>query len=241
MGKNLHWLLITTVLVLSIAMASVVTASPELPVIRVEPKDNTAEVGETFTVSITVTGITEEESLYGWECRITFSPSIINAVNATEELFLKKVTGYNTFWRMNIDNANGTVDLLAMFEFGGLPPTGATGSGTLATITFKAVGQGATNLEFKEEKDMELHTVYGEAPNQYDYPIDHTAEGGFFRNAGSPIPPYLIAGVVVAVAVAVCTVAVFYFRRKRVSAKPRERSFPKFPLSFCHVITKEFY
>jgi len=216
MGKNLHWLLIITVLVLSIAMAGVVTASPELPVIRVEPKNNTAGVGETFTVDITVADITENESLYGWECRITFNPSIINAVNATEGPFLKKVTGYNTFWSMNIDNASGKVKLGAMFEFGGFPPTGATGSGTLAKVTFKAVGQGATNLEFKEEKHTELDTVYGEAPNQYVYPIAHTAEGGFFSNAGSPIPLHVIAGVVVVVAV--CTVAVFYFRRKRVSA-----------------------
>ena len=214
MRKNLHWLLLTTVFMLSIAMAGVGTASPT-PVIRVEPKDNTADVGETFAVNITVTDITEEESLYGWECRITFNPNIINAVNATEGPFLKD-TGYETFWRMEIDNTTGTVDILALIspsiEWSGFPPTGANGSGTLATLTFKAVGQGATDLDFKEEKDTELHTVKGEPPSQYDYPIDHTAEDGFFRNS-APIPLQLIAGIVVVVAA--CTVAVFYFRRRR--------------------------
>ena len=216
MRKNLHWLLLATVFVLSITMAGVGTASPALPVIRVEPKDNTAEVGETFTVDITVTGIAEERSLYGWECRITFNPDIISAVNATEGPFLKD-TGYETFWIIEIDNTNGTVDLLATFQFGVLPPTGAVGTGTLATVTFKAVGRGATDLEFKEcarehlYGDTELDTI---TSGMVD-PILHTAKGGFFSNAGPPIPLNLIAGVVVVVAV--CVAAVFYFRRKRAS------------------------
>lgn len=217
MRKNLHWLVLTTVFMLSIAMAGVGTASPASPVIRVEPKDNTAEVGETFAVDITVTGITEEESLYGWECRITFKPGIINAVNATEGPFLEDA-GYDTTWLPpKIDNTTGTIDVGALItpsmEWDGFPPNGAVGSGTLATVTFKAVGQGATDLDFKEKKDTELHTVIIAGGAQYDYPIDHTAEDGFFRNAGPPIPLHIIAGIVVVVAV--CTVAVFYFRRKR--------------------------
>ena len=221
MRKNLHWLLLTTVFMVSIAMAGVGTASPALPVIRVEPKNNTAGVGETFDVNITVTGITEKESLYGWECRITFKPGVINAVNATEGPFLKD-TGYETVWLSpKIDNTVGTIDMGALFmpskEWDGFPPNGAVGSGTLVTITFKAVGQGPSPLEFKEkEKDTELHTVKGEAPNQYPSPIAHTAEGGSFSNVGPPIPLHLIAGVVVVVAV--CTVAVFYLRRRRASA-----------------------
>ncbi len=213
MRKNLHWLLLTTVFTLSIAMAGIGTGSPVLPVIHVEPKDNTAGVGETFTVDITVSGITEEESLYGWDCRITFDPGIINAVNATEGPFLKD-TGYETFWTKQIDNDTGTVDMLAVIYELPYPAEGAVGSGTLATITFKAVGQGPSGLEFKDkEKDTELDTVKGEAPNQYVSPIDHTAEDGSFSNIGSPIPLHLIAGIVGAVAV--CTFAVFYFRRKR--------------------------
>ena len=220
MRKNLHWLLLATVFVLSITMAGVGTASPALPVIRVEPKDNTAEVGETFTVDIIVADITEEESLYGWECRITFNPDIINAVNATEGPFLED-TGYEAMWLTpNIDNTVGTIDMGALLmpsiEWGGFPPNGAVGSGNLATITFKAVGQGPSDLGFKDKKDTELHTVvYPGTIYEDTCPIDHTAKGGSFSNAGPPIPLSLIAGVVVVVAV--CVVAVFYFRRKRAS------------------------
>ncbi|NVM22909.1 MAG: hypothetical protein HWN68_14140 [Desulfobacterales bacterium] len=218
MRKNLHWLVLTTIFVLSIVMAGIGTASPAEPAVHVEPKDNTAEVGETFGVNITVTDITEEESLYSWDCRITFDPGIINAVNATEGTFLTS-TGYDTTWLPpNIDNITGTIDMGAIItpsmEWNGFPPNGAVGSGTLATVTFKAVGQGATGLDFKEkEMDTALYTVIFAAGDQNNAPIAHNAEGGVFSNAGPPIPLHLIAGVVGAVVV--CTFAVFYFRRKR--------------------------
>lgn len=214
MRKNLYWLVLTTILMLSIAMASVGTASPAQPAIHVEPKDNTAEVDETFVVNIAVTEITEEESLYLWECRITFNPDIINAVNATEGPFLKD-TGYETFWAMEMNNTIGRVDILAMISEFPYPPNGATGSGTLATITFEAVGRGETYLEFKEEDDTRLRTIKGEAPDQYIYPIPHDREDGFFRNAGAQISLQLVAAIVVVVVVAVCIFTVFYLRRRR--------------------------
>jgi len=214
MRKSLRWLLLTTVFMLSIAMACICVASAaELPVIRIEPKDNTGGVGETFTVNITVTGITEGESLYGWECRITFNHRIINAVNATEGSFLKDVSN-ETMWVAEMNNTLGRVDLLAIFKFGKFPPTGAVGSGTLATVTFEIVGQGASSLEFKEELDTDLYTaITGTGGIKTTAPITHTAEGGFFRNAGPPIPLHLIAGIVVAIAI--CTGALFYFRKRR--------------------------
>jgi len=213
MRKNLYGIFLTTVIILSIAMASVGTASPEEPVIRLEPNSNTAGVGETFSVDITVTGISEEESLYGWECsKITFNPSIINAVNVTEGPFLKD-TGYSTVFSKRIDNTTGTVKALGVISELPFPPTGANGSGTLATIIFKAVGQGATGLVFETKDDTTLQTVTGEYPNQYNNPIIHTAEGSSFNNGGPQIPLYII-GVVVVVVVAVSAVAVFYWRKR---------------------------
>jgi len=217
MRKNLYWLFLTTVIILSMAMASVSTASPEEPVIRLEINNNAAGVGETFTVNITVTGISEEESLYGWECtKITFNPGIINAVNVTEGPFLRD-TGYSTFFLGKIDNTTGTVKALGMIE-PPFPPTGANGSGTLATIIFKAVGQGATGLVFEKKDDTTLQTVIGEYPYQNNYPITHTAESGLFNNGGPQIPLYIV-GIVVVVVVAVSAVTVFYFRRKRAQTR----------------------
>jgi len=209
---------------LGIAMASVSTASPATSVIRVEPKNNTAKVGETFTVNITVAGIVLGEplpaceGLYGWECRITFKRGVIHAVNATEGPFLK-TSGYNTTWLPpKIDNEVGTITIGALLtpSVVGFPPNGAVGSGVLATVTFEVVGRGLTVLDFKEEEDAELWTVvYPSTINEDTTPIDNTAEDGKFSNAGPPISLNLVAGVVVVVAV--CAVAMFYFRRKKAS------------------------
>ncbi len=96
------------------------------------------------------------------------------------------------------------------------PENGATGSGTLAMVTFKVVGTGETGLDFKPGF-TELYTVIGEAPNPIEYPIDHTAKNGFFRNAGAPISIELIVGIVVVVILVI--VALLYFRRKRASTR----------------------
>jgi len=220
MRKNLCWLFAIMVLMLSVAMVTVGTVSAAAPVIRVVPKDNTADVGETFSVNLTVSDITADESLYGWECRITFNPAIVNALEAVEGPFLGS-TGYDTTWLSpSISNTIGTIDMGGLLtpaaEWNGFPPNGASGSGTLATITFKVVGQGATDLYFKEETDTELDSVIIAGGSQNESPIVHTAEKGSFSNAGVPIQgqlPMIIAGVVVVVVVVV--LVVLYFRKKR--------------------------
>ena len=40
------------------------------------------------------------------------------------------------------------------------PPAGASGSGTLATIIFKAVGQGPTGLDFNEKDGATLRQAF---------------------------------------------------------------------------------
>jgi len=219
MRKNLYWFFLTLIFVLSMAMTYMGAASSASPVIRLEPKDNTAAVGENFTVNITVTGITEEQSLYLWDCRINFNPGIIHAVDATEGPFLK-TTGYDTTWLSpSINNTAGTIDVGAFLTFSaqwdGFPPHGAVDTGTLATVTFQVVGQGATELAFKEKKDTELNTILIVSGIQHVNPITHNAEGGFFRNAGAPISLDLISIALIAGIVVIGSVAVFYFWRKR--------------------------
>jgi len=52
------------------AVVSVSTASPGLAVISVEPPTSTAEVGETFSVDINITDVS---NLYSWEFRMSFN------------------------------------------------------------------------------------------------------------------------------------------------------------------------
>jgi len=209
------------VFMLSVVMATVRSASAAAPVIRVVPRDNTAEVGKTFSVNVTVSDITEEENLYGWECRVTFNPAIVNALDAVEGPFLG-ATGYDTTWLPpSIDNTVGTIDIGCLLtpaaEWDGFPPNGASGSGTLATISFTVVGQGATDLYFREERDTELDSVMIAGGSQNEVPIVHTAEKGVFSNAGTVISSQLIliiVGIVVVVVVG-AIVVLYFFRRKR--------------------------
>jgi hypothetical protein len=182
--KAVSGIMLTLLLIgmLTLALNNQPLKAEPTPVVSVYPPTSTAEVGETFTVNIIVTEITEEDSLYLWECRITFNPDIINAVNATEGPFLKD-TGCETFWAKEINNTTGRIDILAMISEFPYPPNGAAGSGTLATVTFEAVGQGETDLELHAW----LSAIKGEAPGQYVIPIEHTTEGGFFTNAPPPI------------------------------------------------------
>jgi len=46
-------------------------------IVAIDPLLSTATAGETFSVNITVTGITEERSLYGWEIALSFDPSVL--------------------------------------------------------------------------------------------------------------------------------------------------------------------
>jgi uncharacterized membrane protein len=222
MRKNLHWFILVLIFVLSIAITYTASLAQALPVIRLEPKDNTAAIGENFAVNVTVTGITEEKSLYGWECRITFNPNILHAVDATEGPFLK-TTGYDTTWLSpNIDNAAGSIRIGALLtpsaQWNGFPPNGAVGTGTLATVTFQVVGQGSTGLEFKECErphlygDTELYSVTAGATDL----INHTAEGGTFSNAGGFLLPSLsLETIALLIVVAIGCGVVFYFWRKR--------------------------
>lgn len=203
------------ILIVGIATAGVVKAST--PVVRVEPKSNKADPGETFSVTITVTDIVISplcKGLYGWEAWMTFKPKVINAVNATEGPFLKTACNETIWVPVKINNTEGTVRVGAMISpFPSFPPTGANESGVLATITFEVMSTGRTSLHFEPVK-TKLYTVISD----YNAPIEFTAVDGVFDNRAFVLSTELI-GAIVVVVVVVCVVAVFFYRRRRAAAR----------------------
>lgn len=192
---------------LSLALAVPSKASPA-PVIRMVPKDNAAEPDTTFTLNVTVVGIEATRSLFGWEVKIKFDPNILNAVGGADGPFLN-TSGHPTYWLPpEIDNTEGTIILGALLT-PPFPSQGAVGSGTLATVTFKAVSRGSTALDFE---DTEMYTVI----SKNNVPIMHTHEDGSFSNAAGFMPSLELVGVVVAV-VAVGGVGLFLYMRRRKS------------------------
>jgi len=194
-------MLLTTVLLVCIAMAGIGKASPAT--VAVDPQSvEDLEAGESFTVDITVTDVTD---LIIWEVEMTFDPAVLNVENATDGPFLQQF-GETIFFPVVIDNTVGTVIIGGSFNVP-YPENGATGSGVLTTITFTVKGYGTTELD----PQPNLYTVKGWNPMD----IPHTTVKGVFRNrgAGTILNIQIIVGIVVAAAIG--GIAVFFFWRRR--------------------------
>jgi len=155
-------------------------------VFRVEVRKATAggsltfqeyEVGATipadsFTVRVNVAEVT---ALVSWQVNITFNPAVLQAIIAWEGPFLKQLNPPGTtFLTPAIDNSAGWITagaVLKNYNYGGV-----TGSGTLATVCFKAIGQGNSVLHLDEET-TKLRTWDGSTL----VPIEHTTVSGFFQ------------------------------------------------------------
>jgi hypothetical protein len=214
--KNLHWIVIATLLMFSITFVRVGTASPEIKIAVDPPQVKDLDPGSTFTVDIIVTGIVinEYSGLYAWDFELEFNSKILNVVNATEGPFLKTVFNETT-WGENlappkIDNDAGTITQgnthLPIYP---MPTSGATGNGTLATVTFEVVSRGVTELHFK------LSELYTFEPPNWSMKMEHTAVDGFFSNGtGTELSLGLIAAIIIGVIIC-CSGAFFYIRRRR--------------------------
>jgi len=193
--SGLSWITLIILLLACITIQGVgiVEAPSGTPKVYVDPPISTAALDETFNVSIAVTGITVEESLYGWEFTLSFDPSVLEVAshNETHQIpgtvppIYYNVTVYHVYegpfletageatFYYEIDNATGTVNAYGMIKFP-FPSQGAVGSGVLATIGFRVKAEGATLLQFEY---TELYTVILNTIS----PIYHTALDGFFE------------------------------------------------------------
>jgi len=171
------------------------TASGQaLPVISIDPPTNTAAPGGNFTINIIVAGITGSESLYGWEVKISFNPSILNTSrrDVNRGPFLRDAVspyGYSTIYSEQVDNLIGVVNVgESVFPKSPpdppYPPTGATGNGTLATITFYVKADGASLLHFEKDRHK-LFTIVATSVIE----ITHEVTDSVFDNREPPFLP----------------------------------------------------
>jgi hypothetical protein len=96
-------------------------------------------VCEQFTVDINITDVVD---LVGWSLNITFNPNLVECLSVEEGSFLKSA-GVTIFGE-RINNTAGYVVALDSIMIGG----SASGSGTLANVTFHCLGIGDTYLAF---------------------------------------------------------------------------------------------
>jgi hypothetical protein len=176
MRKELLGISIVTVILFSLTQANVGTASPE-PIVSFDPQPINKLVGSTFDINITVANVT---NLYAWQFNVTFNPSVLEFTGIEEGPFLKQA-GTTYMLPTIIDNDAGFTFFGVSLWLYPAPPGGANGSGTLATITFAATGNGTSTLHFYESKLNDW-----DHEHKVPVPIPHTAVDG--SATATPIP-----------------------------------------------------
>jgi len=102
-------------------------------------------IGDTFNIDIDVTSIV---NFTCWQLKLYFLRGVLNCTAAVEGPFL--MTGGGTFYSKTIsNNFNATHGQLLAYSTL-LGATSVTGSGTILTVTFKAVGVGSTPLHMAD-------------------------------------------------------------------------------------------
>ena len=159
--------------------------------IQVAPLASTVDGGTTFTINLTVTDVTD---LAVWEFRIFYLNTKLNCTSAAKGPFLE--TGgssqFFTFATYNAYNVTHGCVLLGASLIGAVP--GVSGSGTLATITFKAIGSGDTPLHFDSDPTWSFLKDSTPPPRN---PIPYTTVDGTVHVTG-PEPDIAITGISVA-------------------------------------------
>ncbi len=125
-------------------------------------------IGDTFTLDLNAENISD---LAGWQFNISFDPAALEAVEVNEGDFLKTDGGATFFQKGMIDNTTGKITGLNATRFN---EDGATGTGTLLSITFLAKAEGETQLTLN---NFQLGSTTGEPITAVPPEVVITIEG----------------------------------------------------------------
>jgi len=109
--------------------------------ISLQPNAPTVTVGQTFTLSVDITGATD---LYGYQFDLGFDPTILKAVSVSEGAFLG-TGGPTIFLPGTIDNVGGSITANADILNGAV--SGVNGDGDLLDVTFQALAGGSSDVQ----------------------------------------------------------------------------------------------
>jgi len=144
-----------------------------LATIYLDPSSKDVERGETFTIDINIAAVT---NLSTWEFKLAWNPDIIRLNNpdlVQEGPFLKNVGPTSGLYKAFIPQFPASPREMIVGCMLLEPGVGATGSGTLANVTFWV------------KNDAKGHTVLDlfdtELLDPFVYPIAHASAGGFIK------------------------------------------------------------
>jgi hypothetical protein len=139
-----------TNIILAIALASVIFLSLigsvrcSGTVISISPSSDTipqSQIGKSLQVNITISNVT---NLWGWVVTLNWNPTILNFTNMTEGPFLDSV-GSTLFLYPTPGSGSLTQITDELLE-----NTSVNGNGTLATINFKVLAYGQSNITLSD-------------------------------------------------------------------------------------------
>ena len=109
--------------------------------------------GDTFTLNLNAEKVAD---LAGWQADIAYDRNVLEAVEVTEDDFLKTEGGNTFFQNGTIDNAVGKISDLFSAR---ISESGVSGTGTLLSVTFKAKAGGETQVTLE---NFEFSSISGE-------------------------------------------------------------------------------
>jgi hypothetical protein len=138
-------------------------------------------VGDTFDVSVEVSDVV---GLWQWVFGLSWDPSVLALEGSPVEGAFLKQGGSTFFVATPVDNAAGSLPEVSSTL---MSASSVDGSGVLATVTFKVVGYGSTNINL-----VEVHLQGPSSGSNSDHPqIAFTSAGSTFNllsPTSSPTP-----------------------------------------------------
>ena len=137
-------------------------------------------VGDTFTLDVRAENVPD---MAGWQFDIDFNPEVLQAVEVSEGDFLKSGGGATFFRRGGVDNTNGKI---TGFSAARTTTGGASGSGSLLQVTFKARSDGETRLALQ---NLRFGSATGEeipaGPHEIRFTVQRRLPTGDVNRDGS--------------------------------------------------------
>ncbi len=165
---DLPSMLFVIMLFFFIVQIAAVRSNPET-VVKVDPQTISADVGETFTVNITVI---EVQNLYGIEVSLYWNSSTLELVNV--DIRLGQIDGVLHSPPSVYIAENSTQESEYFLAATSVNPAPSfNGSGNIVRITFRAKNPGYSKL------DLETQLWDYPPPNEVSSPINHSTLDGY--------------------------------------------------------------
>lgn len=170
-------------LYLAFILASTISASTfmhsvqaQTTIMSISPPSVIAVAGQDFTINVDINGVL---NLYGWEFKLSWNSTLLDAINAQEGQFLKH--SGTTFFSYNVNATEGrmVVDCTLIGNV-----LGVSGDGTLANITFNVEDGGQSVLDlfevtlldpFEQQIPCEVLDGYGSFTYPHDVAVTNVA------------------------------------------------------------------